>query len=245
MRPRPSGLGYFLGGVVILVSVCAAIVLFVLGWRSTLEGLARVPVPGQGIVELDEGEQVIYVEPNAGGAPPQVPVRVLVFPESFGAPLQVYAYEGSFSYGEGEGSGYAYATFETPGAGRYPVETASGGQQSADSVAIGPSFGRAFLPWLFGGLAALFGGGLIGLTVIIVTAILRYTRRPDRARPAEAGTPTAQGGYAPASPAGPGRADAAEPALAGGPPAGWYVDPSGAASRRYWDGSRWTEHTSG
>ncbi|GAA2245668.1 DUF2510 domain-containing protein [Herbiconiux moechotypicola] len=26
-------------------------------------------------------------------------------------------------------------------------------------------------------------------------------------------------------------------------PAGWYPDPSGQAARRWWDGTRWTEHT--
>jgi hypothetical protein len=29
------------------------------------------------------------------------------------------------------------------------------------------------------------------------------------------------------------------------PPAGWYEDPHGEAELRYWDGSTWTEHTSG
>jgi hypothetical protein len=28
----------------------------------------------------------------------------------------------------------------------------------------------------------------------------------------------------------------------GGPPPGWYPDPSGADQRRYWDGQRWTDH---
>lgn len=27
------------------------------------------------------------------------------------------------------------------------------------------------------------------------------------------------------------------------PPAGWYPDPAGGPARRYWDGARWTEHT--
>ena len=26
------------------------------------------------------------------------------------------------------------------------------------------------------------------------------------------------------------------------PPAGWYADPGGTASQRYWDGARWTDH---
>lgn len=27
------------------------------------------------------------------------------------------------------------------------------------------------------------------------------------------------------------------------PPAGWHPDPQGAPQQRYWDGTRWTEHT--
>lgn len=36
---------------------------------------------------------------------------------------------------------------------------------------------------------------------------------------------------------------AQEPAAAPLPPANWYPDPSGQARLRYWDGSRWTDHT--
>lgn len=28
-----------------------------------------------------------------------------------------------------------------------------------------------------------------------------------------------------------------------GPPPGWYADPNGAPVQRWWDGTRWTEHT--
>ena len=31
----------------------------------------------------------------------------------------------------------------------------------------------------------------------------------------------------------------------GAQPADWYPDPHGQARLRYWDGQRWTEHTSG
>ncbi len=33
------------------------------------------------------------------------------------------------------------------------------------------------------------------------------------------------------------------PAAIAAAPAGWYPDPSGQTSRRYWDGAAWTEHT--
>lgn len=31
--------------------------------------------------------------------------------------------------------------------------------------------------------------------------------------------------------------------VAGAIPAGWYPDPQGAPTQRYWDGAQWTEHT--
>lgn len=45
-------------------------------------------------------------------------------------------------------------------------------------------------------------------------------------------------------------AGAAPMAASGAPaspatPAGWYADPNDPGSQRYWDGSAWTEHTSG
>jgi uncharacterized RDD family membrane protein YckC len=53
------------------------------------------------------------------------------------------------------------------------------------------------------------------------------------------GTPAAQ----PAQPAQP--AAVGPPPPQGAQPANWYPDPHGQARLRYWDGERWTEHTSG
>ncbi|HEY5097961.1 MAG TPA: DUF2510 domain-containing protein, partial [Acidimicrobiales bacterium] len=35
------------------------------------------------------------------------------------------------------------------------------------------------------------------------------------------------------------------PTPQGGPPPGWYPDPSGERAWRWWDGARWTAHASG
>ena len=51
---------------------------------------------------------------------------------------------------------------------------------------------------------------------------------------AAAANAPASGGETPTAPA------PAPPTL---PPANWYPDPSGQARLRYWDGSRWTDHT--
>src|SRR3954447_2866871 len=56
-----------------------------------------------------------------------------------------------------------------------------------------------------------------------------------------AGAPAAPGGYG-APPSGP--PVSAPPPGDGGQKADWYPDPQGQARLRYWDGQRWTDHTS-
>jgi uncharacterized RDD family membrane protein YckC len=51
------------------------------------------------------------------------------------------------------------------------------------------------------------------------------------------------GGQYGGAPSGP-PAAAAAPPTGGGQPADWYPDPQGQARLRYWDGQRWTDHTS-
>ncbi|HYY11905.1 MAG TPA: DUF4429 domain-containing protein [Kineosporiaceae bacterium] len=43
--------------------------------------------------------------------------------------------------------------------------------------------------------------------------------------------------HAPVAPA-----SAPQPPVTAGPPPGWYADPDGSAQKRWWNGSRWTEH---
>ena len=65
---------------------------------------------------------------------------------------------------------------------------------------------------------------------------------PNPAAPGPAGAgPVGQGGVAgaPAAPA----AGASAAAASGSPEAGWFPDPKGEATLRYWDGGQWTDHT--
>lgn len=61
--------------------------------------------------------------------------------------------------------------------------------------------------------------------------------------PATSGDPLAGGSGAGSPPAGAGGAPGPEPQPSTAVPAGWHPDPQGGGGQRWWDGTRWTEHT--
>jgi uncharacterized RDD family membrane protein YckC len=119
--------------------------------------------------------------------------------------------------------------------------------------------GEGQTPGFWRGLARGFFLWLIDVSIIgLVVALV--TQRNQRVGDLVGGTfvvdknfagaiPGAQpaavpagGGYGP-PPSGTPSA-AAPPPQQGGQPADWYPDPQGQARLRYWDGQRWTDHTS-
>jgi uncharacterized RDD family membrane protein YckC len=104
---------------------------------------------------------------------------------------------------------------------------------------LGRNMGRPFL-WIVDGFP-YFLPGLVGFILILATK--EHRRVADMAT----GTyvvASDEVGRAPAAAALPGAAGAPPvPAVAGGPPANWYADPGGAPQLRWWDGTRWTDHT--
>lgn len=98
--------------------------------------------------------------------------------------------------------------------GVYQIQVREPGQQ----VIVAPSFGTLFARasrWL----AALAIGGLLAVAGLVLLIVGLVQKRPVAA-------PTA----VPA-------------AFAAAPAAAWYPDPTGQARLRWWDGTRWTDHT--
>jgi hypothetical protein len=96
------------------------------------------------------------------------------------------------------------------------------GRPGAEEVIITKSFGnvaRGAVPWA----VLVIAGGLLALVSVVVLIVV-FVRSRRQAAPSAA-TPA----YA-----------AAAPTAA---PPGWYPDPSGQAPHRWWDGTRWTDHT--
>jgi hypothetical protein len=104
--------------------------------------------------------------------------------------------------------------FDTPHAGRYEIDITT---STPTRVAINRSLVDTFssiVVWVL-----LTGAGGLMVTVGVIMLIVGAVRR-GRAQRA---------GYAYAG--------------AGGPPPGWYPNPDGSPSQRWWDGARWSDYT--
>ncbi|MFL5821712.1 MAG: DUF2510 domain-containing protein [Solirubrobacteraceae bacterium] len=228
---RPSAAGYWIGGLVGVVGLALGVVLITLsvsGIAMQLKRLERIPVPGQRVLTLAAGKHAVYVE-SSEDKPAAGAVRVKVRETSTGRPLALARYGSSFTYTSGHRSGLAAYTFVAARRGRYRI-AASGPAVRDLNVVVGPPLGRSLFRTItgaLGGFGLLFLGPLAGGVIALITAG-RRRRFDHEAAMAASGAPTS----AP---------DAAATPL---PPGGWYPDPSGQARLRWWDGQRWTEHTS-
>ncbi|MEP1126541.1 MAG: hypothetical protein ABJH68_21865 [Ilumatobacter sp.] len=159
---RPRARWFWIGGLVMVLGVVLAIVLGVfgvIGISDTVDDFARVS-PGTDEVRIDSaGDYVIYAEDGSFFADVQV-----LSPD--GEPVTTSRYSTELTYDLGGRNGQAVSTFEAPSSGTYTVTTDT-------RIAIGPSVAgelvRAILiPFIVTGL-----GILLGLIVIIVTAVKR------------------------------------------------------------------------
>jgi hypothetical protein len=190
---RVSPAGYWIGGLVLVVGVGAAVVWFVasvVGLITAPDDFQRVAVPGRAAVTLGEGRWVVYSEGPAGtdwpsnadrnafervtGTAPTVRVsdplgRALPM---VGTDFESYEWSGR--------QGQAIYEFEVADAGIYTVETFTEPSVRGDArdVAIGrPLFGAGLFVGLAGAALVALVSATVGVTLIGVTAARRSSAK--------------------------------------------------------------------
>lgn len=211
-----SRAGYWVGAAAAVAGVVLGALVIASSVREVaraFERLEQVAVPGQRVLTLPAGEHGVYHEATAG-RPAAGAITVVVQDAAGGPPIPLRPYGGSFDYNLGDRSGQGVSVFKVPRAGRYRITT-TGASGSGLGVVIGPPVTDFVGSFSsgFGGFGLILGGILIGIVLVIVTAVRRRNR------------------------------SSATVAAAAAAAAGWYPDPWGQASRRWWDGGRWTGHT--
>ena len=253
-----------------IVALAVGVVLGIVSFVLLISGAVQVfgsqlsaqvtTFPGTVSEQLEPGSYGIYVSDVGAGA---------ATPDAFtvtgpgGDPVATYEPTTSEDISLPQGSFSVLAEFEAQESGTYQVAA-----QPADGVigqfVVARTLTSAFTDRAWWGLGIAGGGLLVVLGVVLLAVGLTQRRRARQAlAPAYAAggwTPYAQTGgypgyqqpytqqpytqqpyaqqpYAAPTP----QPQAPQPQA--GPPAGWYPDPGRPGGQRYWDGTRWTDHT--
>ena len=181
---RPRTYWFWIGGLTIAAAVAVAVFWFVsgiLGLIDAVDDLERVPFDRGGTVVLDEaGGYVVYAEGDFVSVQPGL--RILVVGPD-GQSVRTAAYGGSLTYNFGGHNGTAVATFNAPAPGAYEVAIAEIGSGFAEELAVGPSFAGDLVRTLVGGFVIGGVGVLLGVAIIVVTAVRRSRARRGRQQP--------------------------------------------------------------
>lgn len=248
-KPVGAG-GYWLGSVLMVIGVVVAIVVFVVGVSRAVDAFAFPDVvDAAGEVWIDDpGGKVIFVvgpEP-AGGSFVAVPGLSVTDPD--GDSVRTAHYDGSRSTTEvDEWTGttreaIAVATFHADQPGRYRLTAMNIAPGS--TLGVGEGFDGNFALLTLG----VIGGGLavlVGLVVVIMTAVRRHRQQPmppagpyayPYQQPYQQPYPSYYPSAPPGSPAPP-RYPIPPPGIAppGPPPPGSPTAPPGGPAGQWWE----------
>ena len=124
---------------------------------------------------------------------------------------------------------------------------AAAGIRTVDAQGRPPGFGRALLRWILWIVDGFFFwlvGGIMVLATKFNQRLGDMAAKTYTVKKEHAGQPLDLTGGAAAAYAQGGGYGQGQGERQGQGGAGWHPDPHGQARLRYWDGSRWTEHTS-
>jgi Protein of unknown function (DUF2510) len=225
---RPSRVWYWVAGAALVGSVAWVGLGMSLGFASLarhVEGLQRVPIPGQAEVSFDKpGGYTVYFE-GMGAADEQVTIpsfNLSLTSVGGGEEVPIRLYADSETYSIGGRSGRAVGTFQINKPGRFLLRTDGEPQAIQGSVAVGSSTTPAIFHVLFPMLPLVFILFVGGAVLAVVVAVRRSGARRALLAPAVQTGTWVQGAVA----------------------AGWFADPSRRHELRYWDGQQWTEQVS-
>ena len=188
---RPSSLGYWLGGALIAGGIIGGIIWGVvngIGFNDAIDDFERVPVGQVGTVDLEEGDFVVYAERGGGVPQGNFIDGIRMRPaggEGRGEEIQFEDYTTEFTYDLGGRTGRAQLTFAIDDGGEYQVRADDGPGTTATTAAFGPSVAGDLVFAIVGAFVIAVGGIILGIVLIVITAI---RRRRHRQRSWAAGT---------------------------------------------------------
>lgn len=230
----PGLAGIWIGVACIAIGMVVGIVLLVTGVFTLVGGvddMQRVSVTTGGTVEIDDpGRISVYAERTALGDPafgfqPSIEVQV-TRPDGSVVGLSGTSYSQSYNWNDKEG--FLLGRFDADEAGTYRLDAVAGdGNGSYDTLAVGDPFDESGLGGILGGVAVGGLSVLVGIVLIIVSAVRRSRARRER----DAAWMATQGGGWGGAYAQPGYPQAGYPQPGYGPPAygQGYGPPSGQA----------------
>ena len=221
---KAGRVGFWIGGLLIVVGVVVGIVGVVVGIRSigdTVDGYQRVPAESGGTLEIDDpGTYRVFYERDGADEGSGSPGGLTIIGPD-GQEILLESDFSSESYSVGGHEGRKIGRFRAATAGSYEIRTVIGdGDLGIGTYAVGK---RGPAGSIVAILVGVFGGGLIavvGVVVLIVSAVRRARARraamgyPGGPGPGWGAPLTPPGGWAPPAPGAP-----AAPGWAAPPPA--------------------------
>lgn len=187
--------GYLIGVLIAFAGLILGIVIIASGASGIAGGLQQVRVPGEATLQLDEAgtytifheqrsslDGVVYSDTDVTGLSVTV-----TGPQGQKVPLNAPA--ASTTYAAGGREGYGMLTFDVETPGPYIIRASYPAGRTGDTavLAVGSGFMKGLFGTVFGALAAIFGGFVIGLIVFIMTYVRRRpVRRARREKAASA-----------------------------------------------------------
>jgi hypothetical protein len=184
-RRRPSALGYWLAGIIMLAGLIGGGVLVGVtgfGAYERLTDMPRAAVPGDASFDVTKrGDQLVYYIGEADTSWRELGVTVTgpngqdvqVKSDLLGMKIAIAAHEHRGEYASHPR--FAMATFRADETGRYEIATTSAAEHGAE-IAVGENLVGPVVLGLFGALAVVLACIATGVVLIVVTAVRRSAR---------------------------------------------------------------------